>query len=242
MSAGNKTISSTTVKLGIYEQSNDAQLASMLGQVKELDDGRKFRLCFANGSLTAGILVQSPATEAYDDELVVNTAASVGDKEIEITVTSGHGGYDENYLSGGFLMVTKGTNCIGNFYKIKGNDAMVAGATATVFLYDALVVAIAASDEVGIAKNPYKDVVTGSTTAPVIGVPLIAVTDNYYFWAQFEGMGPGIDSGATIAAGDELSHVGGDVIIQDGSEDKDVGMSINAAAANEGVIVNYKGI
>ena len=239
---GNKVINSVSVKLGIYDESNDPQLAGMLGQVKEFDDGRKFRLCFANGALTAGILVQSAAPNAYDDELVVNTAAAVGDKEIEITVTSGHGGYDAHWLKDGYVMVTKGTGCIGTFYKIKDNDAMVAGATATIELYDALTYAIAVSDEVCVAQNPYKDVVTGSTTAPVIGVPLIAVTDNYYFWAQFAGIGPGTDSGSGVTAGDDLSHAGGDVITQDGTEDKSIGTAINTAAANEGVIVNYTGI
>ena len=139
-------------------------------------------------------------------------------------------------------MVTKGTNCIGTFYKIKGNDAMVSATTATIFLYDPLTVAIAISDEVGVAQNPYKDVVTGSTTAPVIGVPLIGVTDNYYFWAQFAGIGPGVDSSAGVAAGADLSHVGGDVIEQDGSEDKSIGTAINTAAASEGVLVNYTGL
>jgi len=239
---GNKVINSTTAKLGIYDESNDSQLSACLGQVKEMEDGRKFRLCFANGALTAGILVQAPAPNAYDDELVVNTAASVGDKEVEITVTAGHGGYDAHWLRDGYLMVTKGTGCIGTFYKIKDNDAMVAGATATIELYDGLTYAIAVSDEVAVVQNPYKDVVTGSTTAPVIGVPLIAVTDNCYFWAQFAGVGPGTDSGSGVSAGDDLSHVGGDVITQDGSEDKSIGTAMNTAAANEGVIVNYTGI
>ena len=239
---GNKTITGTTVKLGIYEQSNDPQLAGMLGQEKVLEDGRKFRLCLANGALTAGILVQSAAPNSYDDELVVNTAAAVGDKEVEITVTAGHGGYDENWLAGGYLMVTKGSGCIGTFYKIKGNDAMVAGSSATIFLCDGLTYAIAESDEVGVAQNPYKDVVTGTTTAPVIGVPLIAVTDNYYFWAQTAGVGPGIDSGSGVSAGDDLSHVGGDVVTQDGTEDKSIGTAINTAAANEGVLVRYTGL
>jgi len=239
----NKTIGSTTVKLGIYEQSNDSQLAGMLGQVKTLEDGRKFKLCSAGEDLTAGILVQAPSPDAKDDELVVNTAASVGDKEVEITVTSGHGGYDEDALAEGFLMVTKGTGDIGSFYKIKGNDAMVAGSSATIFLYDKLKTALAATtNEVAVCLNPYKDVVVGSTDAPVIGVPLIAVTEDYYFWAQFAGYGPGTDSGSGVSAGDDLTHVGGDVITQDGSEDKSIGTAVNTAAANEGVIVNYTGL
>jgi hypothetical protein len=85
-------------------------------------------------------------------------------------------------------------------------------------------------------------VVTGTTTAPVIGVPLIAVTDNYYFWAQTAGVGPGIDSGSGVSAGDDLSHVDGDVVTQDGTEDKSIGTAINTAAKNEGVLVRYTGL
>jgi len=239
---GNKVIGKVGPKLGIYEESNDAQLSASLGQVREMEDGRKFRLCFAGGTLTAGILLQSAAPNAYDDELVVNTAAAVGDKEIEVTVTSGHGGYDANHLKDGYLMVTKGSNVIGCFYKIKAHDAMVSATTATIELYDALTYAIALNDEVGVAQNPYKDVVTGSTTAPVIGVPLFAVTDDYYFWAQFAGVGPGIDSTSGVSAGDDLSHAAGDVITQDGSEDKSIGTAINTASGNEGVLVMYTGL
>ena len=239
---GNKVIGKVGPKLGIYEESNDTQLSASLGQERVLEDGRKFRLCFANGALTAGVLVQSAAPNAYDDELIVNTAAAAGDKEIEVTVTSGHGGYDANWLKDGYVMVTKGTDVIGTFYKIKAHDAMVATTTATIELYDALTYAIALNDEVGVAQNPYKDVVTGSTTAPVIGVPLRAVQDNYYFWAQFAGVGPGIDSTSGVNAGDDLSHAAGDVITQDGSGDKSIGTAINTAGGDEGVLVMYIGL
>ena len=242
MSLGNKVIGTTTVKLGIYDEDDDSQLIGSLGQRKVLEDGREFVLCYSGGALTAGILVQAPAPDAADDELVVNTAAAAGDKEVEITVTAGHGGYDASALQEGYLMVTKGTNCIGTFYKIKDNDAMVASESATITLYDPLTYAIAVNDEVCVVRNPYKDVVTGSTTAPVIGVPLQAVSDNHYFWALCKGVGPGVDSGSGVAAGDDLTHVGGDVITQDGTEDKSIGTAFNTAAANEGVIVNYTGL
>ena len=239
---GNKVIGKVGPKLGIYEESNDAQLSASLGQERVLEDGRKFRLCFANGALTAGVLVQSAAPNAYDDELIVNTAAAAGDKEIEVTVTSGHGGYDANWLKDGYVMVTKGTDVIGTFYKIKAHDAMVATTTATIELYDGLTYAIAVSDEVCVAQNPYKDVITGTTTAPVIGVPLRAVQDNYYFWAQFAGVGPGIDSGSGMSAGGYVTHSGGDLAVQAGSEDGTVGMIINTVDANEGCIVGYTGL
>ena len=57
---GNKVINTTSVKLGIYETSTDEQLEGMLGDVKEMEDGRKFRLCHNGaGVLAPGYLVQS---------------------------------------------------------------------------------------------------------------------------------------------------------------------------------------
>ena len=244
MSLGNKVIGTTTVKLGIYEEDNDEHLAAALGQVKEMEDGRKFRLCKAGEDLTAGILVQAPAPDAKDDELVVESDAAAGDKEVTITVTAGHGGYDKDALAEGYMMVTKGAGDIGSFYKIKGNDAMVAESTATITLYDELNTALAATtNEVAVVLNPYKDVVTGSTTAPVLGVPNIAVTSGYYFWAQFAGCAPCTDSGSGVAAGDYVSHVGGDVVTQGkDSVDGTIGMAMNTAAAGEGVIVFLTGL
>lgn len=243
MSAGNKLIRATTVKMGIYEQSTDEQLGGCLGQIKSFEDGRKFRLCFANGNLTAGLLVQAPAPNAYDDALVVNTAAVAGDREIEVTVTAGHGGYDKDALKDGFLTVCQGTG-IGCFYKIEGNDAMVASATATIFLYSPLTTALVVSDnEVSVCLNPYKDVVTCSTTAPIIGVPIIAVTDNYYFWAQFKGIGPGTDDGGTAAAGDNvISKDNGTLDVQTDIVNGTIGMAITAAAANDAYLVRYTGL
>ncbi len=231
--------------MGIYEESNDSQLAGMLGQTKSLQDGRKFRLCFANGSLTAGLLVQAPAPDGADDALLVNTAAAVGDREIEITVTTGHGGYNKDALQDGFLVVCQGSGDIGCFYKIKGNDAMVANASATIFLYSPLTTALAATtNEVSVCLNPYKDVVTCSTTAPIIGVPIIAVTDNYYFWAQFKGVGPGTDDGTTTAAGDNvISNDDGTLVVQTDIVNGTIGMAITGAAtASDAYLLRYTGL
>ena len=245
--AGNKVINKVGPKLGIYEQSTDTQLSACLGQVKELEDGRKFRLC-KNGAATllAGILVQGVAQDAYDDALVVNTAAAVGDKEIEVTVTAGHGGHDEDALKEGFLVVNQGAGDIGTFYKIKGNDAMVASASATIFLYDPLTTALAATtNEVSVCKNPYKDVVIDANTGPLAGVPIIGVTAAYYFWAQFEGIGPATATAAAIAAGDYLLHSAGDVYVSASTAvdtEKRVAMAVTAAANDDALIVKWLAI
>lgn len=240
MSLGNKVIRTTTVKLGIYEEDNDEHLAAALGQVKEMEDGRKFRLCKAGGALTAGILVQAPAQDAADDALVLSADAAAGQNKITVTVTAGHGGHNANALAEGFLVVNQGAGDIGTCYKIKENDAMVAGSTATITLYDNLTTALAATtNEVSVCKNPWKDVVIDANTAPLAGVPLIAVTSGYYFWALCEGIGSGTDSGSGVAAGDYLAHSGGDVVTASAAAENAIGIAINAAAANDALLVKY---
>lgn len=243
---GNKQINATTVKLGIYEQSNDSQLIGMLGQVKELEDGRKFVLCKAGSStLKAGVLVQSVANDDKDDALLVNTLVAAGGKEIEVTVTSTHGGHDKDALAEGFLVVSHGTDEIGTFYKIKANDAFVSGSTATIFLYDKLTVGLPASgDEVSVCKNIYKDVVIDANSAPLVGVPIIYVTGTYYFWALFEGYGPGTSTDAAITKGDYLAHTTGDVVTASANTEDCVGVAMNAVEGSDGdaLIVKYAGL
>ena len=244
---GNKVISRVGPKLGIYEEDNDAQLSASLGQVRELDDGRKFRLC-KNGTvaLVAGVLTQSPVQDGYDDALVVNTAAAIGDKEIEVTTTSGHGGYDANALKDGYLVVNLGSGDIGTFYKIKSNDAMVSTVTATITLYDGLTTVLAATtNEVSICANPYSGVVLDANSAPLVGVPLIAVTAAYYFWAQFDGIGPATATAAAIGAGDYLLHSAGDVYVSastDADTEMQVAMAYTAAASGDALIVRWLAI
>ena len=240
MSSGNKQINATTVKLGIYETSTDAQLVGMLGQKKELEDGRKFVLCKAGEALAAGYLTQMPAQDDEDDELVVNTAAAIGDKEIEVTVTTAHGGYDEDELKDGFLCVTlENSSDEGTFYKIKGNDAFVADATATIFLYDGLTTILTATDnEVAVCLNPFKDVVIDANSSPLAGVPYLAVDSGAYFWNLCEGFGPGIDGGSGGTAGGYVLHLAGEVNVATSAE-RAIGVIMSDCATDEGVIVKY---
>ena len=246
---GNKVINTTSVKLGIYEESTDEQLEGMLGDVKEMEDGRKFRLC-SNGTgaaLAAGLRVQSVAVDGLDDKLVVNTLAAAGQKDIIVDVTTSHGGHDAHALRDGYLVVNQGAGEIGGFYKIKDNTVMVADSTATISLYDDLTEALPVTDdEVTICKNPYKAVLLDVLTAPIAGVPLINVTiststTTYYFWALFEGFGPAIASAATIAAGDELERLTGGTVrtLAAGETVQFIGVSYSEAAESDAIICKY---
>ena len=239
---GNKVIGKVGPKLGIYEESNDAQLSASLGQLREMDDGRKFRLCKAGETLTAGYSVQAVVNLTAADGLNVAASAAIGDKEVVIdAVTSAE--YAVHALKDGYLVGAVIAGDIGTFYKIKDNTVMTNGSEATITLYDGLTNAfVVDSTKITICANPYLDVITDANTAQLIGVPLIAVTDEYYFWALCEGYGPAVATAAGIAAGDYVEHSGGSVLEYDGDADADeapIGVAVTAFTASEGGIVKY---
>jgi len=237
---GNKVVGTTSVKLGIYEQSNDSQLAGMVGDKKEFEDGRIFRLCKNGGTaLKAGILVQAIVSLASDDSIEIATSQSIGDYEVNVTAdaTSEHAVHT---LAGGYLVMSDTTGDIGTFYKIKDNEALVDGSNGIITLYDPLTTAIVAgTNECSFCVNPYSGVIIDANTAQLVGVPLIAVTADYYFWALEEGYGPGVDSGSGIAAGDYVEHSGGDLLTYAGVAENPCGIAVTALAANEAGIIKY---
>jgi len=239
---GNKLIGTTSVKLGIYEQSNDSQLEGMLGDKKEFEDGRVFVLCKAGEGLDAGYLVQAVANLAASDSLAVADDAAAGSKEIVVdAVTDAE--YAVHALRDGYLVGAAVAGDIGQFYKIKDNTAMANGSEATITLYDGITNAFAGdSTQVSICANPYIDVVIDANTAPLIGVPLRAVSSGYYFWALCEGIGPAVATAAGITAGDYVMHDAGSVVKSASTAcdtEKRIGVAYTAFAASEGGIVKY---
>lgn len=250
---GNKLVNTTSVKLGIYETSTDSQLAGMLGDKKEWEDGRVFRLCKNGGSdLVAGILVQSIVSLASDDSLEIAVTQEAGDYEVVVTADSSSE-HAVNTLRDGYLVFSDTTGDIGTFYKIKDNEALEDGEDCKITLYDKLTTAITlGTNECTICVNPYSGVIIDANTAPLVGVPLIAVPADRYFWALCEGVGPATATATTIAAGDYLKHTAGDVLtwtIVDTSTTGDatittyteapIGVALTAAAASDALIVKY---
>jgi len=244
---GNKVIGTTSVKLGIYETSTDSQLEGMLGDKKKFEGGRLFRLCRNGGTaLVAGILVQSIASLGSDDSLEIATSQAAGDREVVVTA-DGSSEHAVHTLKDGYLVMSDTEGDIGTFYRIKDNEALESGEDCKITLYDPLTTAIvAATNECSICVNPYGGVIKDVNTAPLVGVPLIAVdastsTVPVFFWALCEGYGPGTDSSATVGKGDYLSHSGGDVILFSNAAGAEgiVGVAATDAAASDALIVKY---
>lgn len=178
------------------------------GTLYEPDDGsgRKFRYCKnAAVALTKGLMLQQAAavTNWQNEVQTTGTAAAVGDKKITIYVATAP---TANEWDDGYLIIQDGAG-EANMYTIASHTVPASGTLVTVYIADAggIRTATAVTSEVTVVKNLYRDVivhpVTTATGIPV-GVPLVDVTANYYFWAQTKGPCPMVvDAGDTITIG-----------------------------------------
>jgi len=190
----------TVAAQDIYEQSSTQQ--HKLGERLVIGD-RVFRYMKAGSSnLSAGYVVGAPCTLTSEDTVTV--AHGIGTTVVTITAS----GVSANDFAEGYLVVDEGTGA-GETYKIRSNTATDSDGLIQVTLYDGLKTAWDTSDtDVTLIPSPYKDVIVCPTDGIIlpVGVPLIAVTANYYFWGQTWGpCGVKIDgtAGALGAAIDE---------------------------------------
>jgi len=191
-----------------YEES--ATQNYVLGSVMVKPDGREFVYSKAGGSnLTIATMQQAPApTSDWAETAQAGHGALAKATSIDVLTTGTDPGADG--WKDGYLIVNKGTNT-GQMYKIKSNTAAATN-VVTCELYDAIVSDIVAADEITVIKNPYNGTVIaplGGLTAQVVGVPLIAVTTLYYYWAQTKGPAPLLTQG-TVVVGDNVG-LGGTV-------------------------------
>ena len=231
---GNKVISKVGPKLGIYETSTDAQLSASLGQLRVMEDGRKFRLCKNStaAALAPGIGVSSPAIDgAYDDGIPIGTA-SVGDKTLTVTVNASAAAVVAvNDYAGGWFVVNTGSNELGHGRKIKSNTAAAKAADTTLTFYDALTDTISSGSTGAWIKNPYNNVFTDAATGRVVGVTVrdIAASTStvpVYFWAQVSGPCPMLCTGAIVLGDDVMCTNGACAAIGGALTDNQIGTAM----------------
>ena len=187
---------------GIFEESS-VQHAN-LGTRIAFEDGRVYRYA-KNGAtaLAAGKFVKAGALVAQINK-AVTTAVSVGNNDITLTTTSAI-----TTANDGYLQINTGSGMTGQQYKIKTCAAKATTATSTDFvLYDPIAVALTTSAYGSVLYNPYEQCqVVAAQTDLVLGVPVIPVTAEYYFWLQTWGPACVLSEG-TPAAGYSVT-VGG---------------------------------
>ena len=176
------------VKQGIYEISSTQN--NMLGSRLELGE-RTFRYGYAGGvALAAGKMCEGPAPSSDHLKCVLAAAAAVGDMRIKITL-GGSTVAAANLYAEGWLNLDNGAAGAFQTYKIKGHAAIGAGGTGYINLFDPINVALTTSMYATLTVNPYRATVVAPAATPQaqvpVGVPLVAVTPNYYYWSQTGG-------------------------------------------------------
>jgi hypothetical protein len=213
---------------GVYSESATKQ--HPLGTVMRLGS-RTFVYAQASEALSKGKLATALPTLFTEDTVTVAHAA--GTRKVTITasatITAGQ-------LEDGLLIVDEGT-AAGDQYLIKSNPAITNATTGEIELYDGLMTAWAVGDtDVTILTSPWR--VQESNTTQVekpMGVPLISVTDEYYFWLCTWGVcGILMDEVAGNAAGTRQLVIGsstaGAVEAYDGVGEAVVGECLLSAA------------
>lgn len=182
------------IRQGIYEEK--ASKMTDLGRFIEFQDGRRFRYCKCNAS--AGIAHAKMAAAS----LVVGTANAVTQTNMTVALSNGYIGEKvinvlleadttKNLYADGVLTIEDATGQ-GYYYRIKGNKAGGTPYTdpCELTLYDPIVVALTATSVITLTMNKYKNVIINPDdgyASVAIGVPLVDVTEAYYFWAQTKG-------------------------------------------------------
>lgn len=187
---------------GLYTPTVDQRYR--IGQKLVDNHGRMFRYC-KNGAvaLSAALMTQSEAINAnVTNEVQTGYTTAIGDKSITVLVTTSNG-ISDGELADGYLVTQDGTG-EGYSYQIRWNEWVTSDTVMRIDLYDSIRIATAATSEFTLVKNPWRDVIVMPTTVTGVatGVPNMAVTESYYFWAQVKGTCPMVvDAGDTLVVG-----------------------------------------
>lgn len=167
----------------IYEQS----LTPTTTVGKRLKVGnRTFHYAHAEGAVTAGKM----AVYAIDTDVETTVTVAHGIGTTECTVTAQTAIVKDQYAEGMLFVHGTGGTGVGDQYVVKSHPAIAAGATGTITIYEpGLLTAWAtASTDVTLVSNPYFGVAQSTAITSVgAGVPLIDITDEYWFWLQTWG-------------------------------------------------------
>lgn len=197
---------------GLYEESATQKLP--LGTRWKLADGRSYIYCKNGGTaLAKGVLLQTAVIDTLAVDMVLNTAAAVGDDHIHVTYGAGTTA-TANYFREGFAVSEETTaSGAGTLYKIDSHAAATSGGSLTIYLKDYVRAALTVTTtKITCIKHPCDAVVVFPTTATgnCVGVSTGAVTADYYFWAQYQGEAAVlVDTGDTLVVGTGVSHSSG---------------------------------
>ena len=188
-----------------YEQSSTQEYEP--GTLLVYGDGRKFRYSLDSGSATSkGLMTQGAAQEAKiiaEVQSTSGTSVEIGDVEIVVDITTASA-LPDNDLQQGQLVINTGTGS-GDRYKILANKVQSTDTLMTVLLETPIRTAWDATTSVDMTRNPWYKTSTFPTSSyanRATGVPQIAVTASYWYWAQTGGAASVItDASDTLVVG-----------------------------------------
>jgi len=161
-----------------------------LGQRLQYPDGRIFRFVLCGGTtLVNGDLIQGKASVAGDIDLVVQTAAAVGDTTVSITA---QGSAVANFYAKGWAVVNKPALTGGYVHKVKSHPVFAAATKVITFeADDPIRVALDTSAEFSFSPNAYDAVVVApqtTLTSRMAGVACTPITNAKYGFLQTGGV------------------------------------------------------
>ncbi|MCK5601950.1 hypothetical protein KAR91_08780 [Candidatus Pacearchaeota archaeon] len=178
----------------------------------ENETGREFIYSQAGAVPLAAayMTISAPTISNYLDEIQTGYAWAIGDTSGTTLITTG-ATPAANYFKDGWMVTVKATG-LGYAYPI-----LTSGSHATIIAIalksgHPIIVATDATTEMSLVKSPFKATIVApvtTLTAPPAGVPLIAVTAAYFFWAQVKGPCPlFVDDGDTLTIGEPVGSPG----------------------------------
>ncbi len=198
---------------GIYEQSETQKYA--IGQPyvlqsapdEDASETQVFRYCKAGGTaLSKALMTQCAAQIANHEEHVggSGTVGAAGSREITVGQTMTTALTSKQY-NGGTLLVNKATGISQLFHIVSHTNSV----TPVFQLREKIRTALDTTSEITLCAHKNNGVIVMPTTATgmPVGVPLIDVTADYYFWAQTYGECPIIvDTGETLVIGENAGY------------------------------------
>jgi hypothetical protein len=235
-------------------------------------DGRVYRYSYSGAALTVGVPVQTKALYLLDQDTAytapINDTETISTtwRSFTVETETATGEITANEYKDGYVRVASSTvsGTAGQLIRIKSNTASATSSTDS--LGSTMTVTFADDDEPAVSidtgavttlhHNPYYGVIAnagGAAPLPgiTVGVPNVAVSSGYYFWAQTWGACAVLQDLTLVTGGlavqststsDGISLVGvrtstNSTFLSAGDTDADAGIGfINAVAATRPTI------
>ena len=178
--------------------------ATVVGTVKELQFGKKVIYAYVGAAaISAGSCMCAPAVVANHRNRMIAVTASVGAKQVTITIGATSAAAD--LYEDAMLIITSGQGS-GYSYMVAGHKPWASSSTAAVIdLKDGLEVAAVTTSQTLLCQNKARGVVvspnSASLTGAFVGVALISAAANSYVWLGHKGEWPVLMDAGTLVGG-----------------------------------------